>query len=102
MYVLIDLEHGGRSGKRFDGEESRLATWTKKTLNERKCYDTASDMYQLGVLLETQNALHSDMGKAFVRRLNGRKLSPVMPACIYITKITTLLTSTLKVFKPFT
>ena len=30
------------------------------------------------MLLETQNALHSDMGKAFVRKLKGKKLSAAL------------------------
>ena len=73
-YVLIDFENGGKIGKKFT-ESDYLKEWTRETLSRTKCYDSNSDVFQLGVLLGKHRVLKSAMGREFVKKLKEKKLS---------------------------
>ncbi|RIB06855.1 hypothetical protein C2G38_2046463 [Gigaspora rosea] len=70
-YVLIDFEHGGKSGNKIT---EWLKNWDGGTL-DRKKYTKMSDIYQLGKLLEEfLIIIKSDDGKDFVAKLKKKDM----------------------------
>ncbi|CAG8789577.1 22414_t:CDS:2, partial [Gigaspora rosea] len=70
-YVLIDFEHGGKSGDKIT---EWLKNWDDGTL-DRKKYTKMSDIYQFGKLLEEFFIIiKSDDGRGFVAKLKKKDM----------------------------
>ncbi|CAG8801651.1 23339_t:CDS:2, partial [Dentiscutata erythropus] len=70
-YVLIDFEHGGKSGEKMT---ELLKCWDDGTL-DRKKYTKMSDIYQLGKLLEEfLIMIKSEEGRDFIVKLKRKEM----------------------------